>query len=199
VWDEYYMAPYQSPVTHRLEYDFINENLVLASTGMTLAAGVAGIVGYFVTRVRTSLSGRIRARLMHTQTSKPTLSKTILTNIFPALAFLFSLLSIVITSTRHTRIKNSTCQWRFGMEAGANFHCTRELGVCLVVGSLKNGWGNFTPIESCDELHLVRTMLIPLTVVSAAVLGLGVARGVVGRKAEVGDAEERVRVLRGEE
>jgi hypothetical protein len=56
VWDEYYMAPYQSPVTHRLEYDFVNENLVLASTGMTLAAGVAGIVGYFVTHVRTSLS-----------------------------------------------------------------------------------------------------------------------------------------------
>jgi hypothetical protein len=55
-WYGYSMAPYQSPVTHRLEYDVVNENLVLASTGMALAAGIIAIVGYFVTRVHTQSS-----------------------------------------------------------------------------------------------------------------------------------------------
>jgi hypothetical protein len=37
-----------------LSFDFINENLVLATCGMTVLAGIVGIVGYFSTRVRTS-------------------------------------------------------------------------------------------------------------------------------------------------
>jgi hypothetical protein len=49
------------------------------------------------------------------------------------------------------------------------------------------------------ELHRARTMLIPLTVISAVVLGLGIARMVMlKRDGEDGSAEERVERLQTE-
>jgi hypothetical protein len=40
-------------------FDYINENLVFASAGMAILGGMAGIVGWFVTRVSSFLPPRI--------------------------------------------------------------------------------------------------------------------------------------------
>jgi hypothetical protein len=58
------------------------------------------------------------------------------------------------------------------------------------------------PWPTCRELQGVRTMLIPLTVVSAVLLAMGVARMIVMRRAKNGEAmsaDERVERLEREE
>jgi hypothetical protein len=50
----WYRGPENNPGLYHqvtLEYDFINENLIFASTGFTIAAGLAALIGYFSTRV----------------------------------------------------------------------------------------------------------------------------------------------------
>jgi hypothetical protein len=91
----------------------------------------------------------------------------------------------------------TSCFWEKGYTAGEHFTCTRELGVCRILGYTKNRSSLGIPlVKDCMDLHRARTMLIPLTVVSALLLGLGVARLVfVGRKDKDAVAEERVQNL----
>jgi hypothetical protein len=119
-----------------------------------------------------------------------------LINFFPFLALVFSLLSIIITSARHAIIAKSTCYWEDGYEANNKFKCTRELGVCRIMGYTLDEMHLFGDItETCMKLHRARTMLIPLTAVSAVVLGCGLARMIVlGRKTDE-EADERVERL----
>jgi hypothetical protein len=42
-----------------IAFDYVNENLVFASAGMAISGGIAGIVGWFFTRVSSFLQPRI--------------------------------------------------------------------------------------------------------------------------------------------
>jgi hypothetical protein len=90
-----------------------------------------------------------------------------------------------------------SCYWPKGYTPDAHFTCTRELGVCRILGYMSDRDSAGIPlVQDCMDLHRARTMLIPLTCVSALLLGLGVAKMVlVGRKDENAYAQERVENL----
>ncbi|KAH5086843.1 hypothetical protein HBI25_089920 [Parastagonospora nodorum] len=90
----------------------------------------------------------------------------------------------------------STCYWENGY-AGVTFKCTRELGVCRILGYTTEPWkSGYSKITNlCIDLHRSRTMLIPLTVIGAAVLSLGCTRLVLEKRAsgyEYESADKRV-------
>jgi hypothetical protein len=125
----------------------------------------------------------------------------LLLNFVPALTFIFSLTSIITTSVRHSIIAKSTCYWENGYYDGTTFECTRELGVCRIVGYTWDEKGLFGDVtDTYVQLHRARTMLIPLAALSAFVLGVGVARMMIGKKGEdeTKTADERVERLQRE-
>jgi hypothetical protein len=203
-WYRGYASSPEQKYIVTVTFDDIQENLIFAASALTLFAGLAAIVGHFeVYRVGAALRKSMEMNVDEAnyyiyQSSKPsTILKTTLLHFAPGLAFVFSLVAIIATSARHAALARDTCFWENGWIAGYRFQCTKELGVCRVLGYTVGGWTPQMPLwETCMELHRARTMLIPLTVVSAVVFGLGVARMVVmGRKGEDKWAEERVQVL----
>jgi len=160
-----------------ISFDYLNINFVFAASGIALVAGLATLTAFFFTKAWTTLCYFSPIpRLTQIQNSKPSLLNNCLTNLFPFLAFVFSLLSIIITSIRHATIAKSTCHGKNGY--AGEFQCTRELGACLILDYTTTPWrsGSSDITNLCVDLHRSRMMLIPLTVISTVVLGLGVAR-----------------------
>jgi hypothetical protein len=73
--------------------------------------------------------------------------------------------------------------------------------VCRIVGYTWDEKGLFGDVtDTYVQLHRARTMLIPLAALSAFVLGVGVARMMIGKKGEdeTKTADERVERLQRE-
>ncbi|KAL6709858.1 hypothetical protein ACN47E_000643 [Coniothyrium glycines] len=165
----------------RLAYDWSNENFVLASAGVSIAAGVLGMLAFIATR-----------RTPSKWWSTSTLS-------FSLLSFAISLLSFLRnTLTNASYVKQRTCDPSTVPDPNFLFTCTRELAACNLLESLIEH--DFAERKSaCQQTRNARWLLVPLLSTAAVLFTLVAVKLCVERKTvqqSRKSADLRVKTLR---